>query len=78
MANFDSGVASYIHGTATVTVTFPVDFKGNSDVSCNQCYFFRRNYRSCGLNGEICNYPEKHIGAFCPLNFDEGDTNTCL
>lgn len=67
MANFDSGVAKYIHATATINVTFPVDFKGNADISCCQCFFFRKNYRTCGLNGEICEYPEKFVGSHCPL-----------
>ena len=67
MASFDSGVAKYIHATATIKVTFPVDFKGNADISCYQCFFFRKNYRTCGLNGEICEYPEKFVGSYCPL-----------
>jgi hypothetical protein len=71
MANFDSGVASYIHAQAKVDVFFPVDFKGNADISCNQCYFFRRSYKTCGLNGEVCQYPEKYVGASCPLEVVE-------
>lgn len=67
MASFDSGVAKYIHATATIKVAFPVDFKGNADISCYQCFFFRKNYRTCGLNGEICEYPEKFVGSHCPL-----------
>lgn len=71
MAAFDSGVASYIHGSATVDVYFPVDAKGNADISCNQCYFYRRSYQTCGLNGEVCAYPMKYVGAMCPLKSDE-------
>ena len=67
MASFDSGVAKYIQATATIKVAFPVDFKGNADISCYQCVFFRKNYRTCGLNGEICEYPEKFVGSHCPL-----------
>lgn len=67
MANFDSGVASYIHAQAKVYVVFPVDARGNADISCNQCYYFRRSYKTCGLNGEVCQYPEKYVGASCPL-----------
>ena len=67
MASFDSGVASYIHAQAKVDVYFPVDARGNADISCNQCYYFRRQSRSCALNGEICQYPEKYVGASCPL-----------
>lgn len=67
MANFDSGVASYIHAQAKIDVFFPVDSRGNADISCNQCYYFRRSYKTCGLNGEVCQYPEKYVGASCPL-----------
>lgn len=67
MANFESGVKSYIHAQATVDIFFPVDLKGNADISCNQCYYFRRQSRSCALNGEICQYPERYVGDSCPL-----------
>lgn len=67
MANFDNGVASYIHAQAKVDVFFPVDRRGNADISCNQCFYFRRSYKTCGLNGEVCQYPEKYVGASCPL-----------
>ena len=67
MASFESGVASYIETEAVIRVFFPVDHKGNADISCGQCYYFRRNYRSCGLNGEICEYPERYVGSHCPL-----------
>lgn len=67
MANFESGVSSYIHAQAKVDVFFPVDSRGNADISCSQCYYFRRNYKTCGLNGEVCQYPEKYVGASCPL-----------
>ena len=72
MANrFKNGISGYIVGEATVTVAFPIDHKGRADVSCNQCYFFRRSYRTCGLNGEVCQFPEKYVGGFCPLNIKE-------
>ena len=71
MADFESGVGSYVVAEATVTGAFPVDHKGNADISCYQCYFFRRNYQTCGLNGEICQYPNKYVGSFCPLKLKE-------
>ena len=71
MANFESGVASYVHAQATVDIWFPVDAKGNADISCNQCYYYRRQSRSCALNGEICQYPEKWVGSHCPLSVVE-------
>lgn len=67
MSNFDSGVARYIHAQAVVDVYFPVDFKDNADISCNQCKFFRRQSRSCALTSEICEYPERYVGGNCPL-----------
>lgn len=67
MANFESGVASYITAEATVTVTFPVDFKGNADISCKQCPFFSPSRRTCQLNKQICEHPEKCVGSQCPL-----------
>ena len=67
MADFDSGVAEYIKATATVEVYFPVDAKGNADISCNQCPFFRRTSIKCGLNDALCAYPNKYVGQYCPL-----------
>ena len=67
MANFDSGVARYVIGRATVTVGFPVDFKGNAEIACKHCPFFVRSTQRCGLNQEIVNFPEKYVGINCPL-----------
>lgn len=67
MANFDSGVKDYVLARCTVEVGFPVDFNGRADISCNQCQFFRRSYRICGLNGTVCAYPDKFVGDQCPL-----------
>ena len=71
MGNFDSGVASFIKATTTVTVYFPVDKKGTADISCCQCDYFRRQSQSCALNGKICAYPTKYVGACCPLELVE-------
>lgn len=71
MANFDNGIASYIVAEAVVKTFFPVDFKGNADISCNQCEFYRRQSKICGLNGKICQYPERYVGASCPLHIKE-------
>lgn len=69
---FETGVARYVKGTAQVVNFFPVDLKGNADVSCKHCRFYMQSRFKCGLNGEVCDYPEKYIGARCPLNFEEG------
>ena len=75
MANLDSGVARYIMAEATVRVGFPVDHKGNAHICCFQCGFYRRNYRNCGLNGEIVEFPEHYIGGHCPLQIIEEENN---
>lgn len=67
MSNFESGVVSYIEAQATVKVFFPVDAKGNADICCRQCYYFRTSSNSCALNGEVCQYPGKYVGMNCPL-----------
>lgn len=74
MANFDSGVKSYIKGRCMVEVGFPVDWKGKSDVSCNQCPYYGRSSKTCQLNKQIVHFPEKYIGFNCPLVFEgEGE-----
>lgn len=67
MANFESGVARYIIGQVTLTVGFPVDFKGNAEIACKHCRFFVRATQRCGLNQEIVNFPDKYVGVSCPL-----------
>lgn len=71
MANFETGVSGYVDGRALITVHFPIDLKGNRDISCDQCPYFRRSYKTCGLNNSVCHYPSKYIGAECPLAFEE-------
>lgn len=71
MAMFDNGVKSYIVGTARIEVSFPVDYRGNADVRCEQCEYFSRTSKRCKLNGLVVEYPEKYIGSHCPLNFEE-------
>ena len=71
MANFDSGVADYVRAYAVVRVGCPIDYKGNADVNCYQCPFFRRSYCICGWNGAVCQYPQKYVGDNCPLDIEE-------
>lgn len=73
MPDFSSGVASYVKAQATVTVFFPVDSKGNSDISCYQCQFFSRNNGICQLTKEITAYPQRFVGGCCPLKRIEED-----
>ena len=69
MATFESGVSSYIKGSCTVVVNFPIDLRGHAEVSCSQCPFYRPNYRRCGLNDKLVAYGEKYVGQNCPLEF---------
>lgn len=70
---FESGVSAYVHAQATVDVYFPVDNRGNADINCTQCFFFREASRRCGLTGEISQYPNKYVGSNCPLHEVESD-----
>lgn len=67
MANFETGVKSYIRARVTLEVGFPVSWRGEPDISCKHCNFFVRATQRCGLNQELVNYPEKYIGESCPL-----------
>lgn len=71
MSRFDNGVSSYVHGRATVDVYFPVDAKGNADICCTQCFFYREASRRCGLTGEVSQYPTRYVGSSCPLELQE-------
>lgn len=68
---FETGVVEYVRGKAEVEVAFPVDEKGVAHISCKHCKFFRFTVPKCGLNGEICDFPDKYRGARCPLYFPE-------
>lgn len=71
MPTFDSGVAGYVEAYATVKVHFPIDFRGNRHINCDQCRYYSRNGRICHLNKEIVEFPEKFVGSNCPLeNFE--------
>ena len=67
MANFENGVARFIKGQVTLTVGFPVDFRGNAEIACKHCQFYIKSMQRCGLNQEVVNYPDKYVGSKCPL-----------
>ena len=67
MANFESGVASYIRTQAIVPVNFPVDDKGKAEINCKHCPYLSSNERMCQLNKEPVAYPNKYVGDRCPL-----------
>lgn len=72
-AHFEDGIAGYIHARAVVDVYFPIDMRGNADISCNQCQFFRRSSRTCALNDAVVQYPEKYVGGNCELDLVDED-----
>ena len=67
MAYFESGVADYVKTYAVVTVSFPVDFKGSTEICCKHCPYLSSNERICQLNKEPIAYPRTHVGDQCPL-----------
>ena len=75
MANFDSGVKSYVHAQATVDVFFPINYKGVADICCAQCYFYRESSHRCGLNWEVSAYPSIYVGDNCPLQRVDAEEN---
>lgn len=68
-----SGVRGYIKASCVAQNSFPVDMKGNAWVDCAHCRFYRQTARRCGLTGEIPAFPERYIGADCPLDFEEDE-----
>ena len=73
MANFDSGVKSYITGRHLVKVHFPVDFRDNAEICCKHCQFLSSNERMCQLNKQPVAFPNKYVGDFCPLEREENE-----
>lgn len=73
MANFESGVASYVKAEAIIKVNFPVDEKGKAEIACKHCPYLSSNERMCQLNKEPVAYPNRFVGDMCPLR--EVETN---
>jgi hypothetical protein len=73
MANFDTGVKTYIKTKATVEVHFPVDWRDSAEIACKHCPFFVRTNMRCGLNQHVVNFPEKYVGECCPLELAESE-----
>ena len=67
MSYFSSGVKRYIRAVAVVETLFPVDWKDNAEIACKHCNFFVRATQRCGLTQQIVNFPERYVGASCPL-----------
>ena len=71
MANFESGVKGFVKAYAVVQIGFPIDWRGNAEIACKHCNFFIRATQRCALNQEVVNFPEKYVGANCPLEIIE-------
>lgn len=71
MLNFESGVSGYADGVCEIRVHFPIDMKGNADICCRQCPYLSSNERMCQLNKEPVAFPNKFVGAYCPLRMEE-------
>lgn len=73
MADFTDGVKEYVEATALVPVKnyFPVDFRGNPDMSCYQCNYFNRNNGKCIITNDVTSYPQKFVGRTCPFREQE-------
>lgn len=73
MADFTDGVKDYVIATAVIKNFFPIDLKGNADISCYQCRFFSRNSGICQITKEITPFPQRFIGMNCPFRNNEED-----
>ena len=71
MADFETGVSRYVKASVTVVVYFPVDGKGNEEINCYQCPLFHRTSSRCGVNDQLCAFPQKYVGQNCPLQREE-------
>lgn len=71
LPRLDSGVSGYIVEHATVTVQFPIDFRGNATICCDACDFYSRSSKRCKLTGKLSEYPERYVGSQCPLEYEE-------
>lgn len=69
---FETGVSKYVKGVCEIEAFFPVDNRGISHISCQHCRFYTGKYR-CGINREICDFPDKYRGANCPLKVEGVD-----
>lgn len=67
MSSFESGVKGYVTAKTVVTVRFPIDWKNNPEVACRHCPYLSSNERMCQLNKQPVAYPQKYVGADCPL-----------
>ena len=75
MSNFDSGVSRYIKTYAIVHQSFPVDWRGSTEIACKHCNFFDRAKQRCNLTQQVVNFPDRYVGECCPLEIIEEEEN---
>ena len=73
MADFSDGVKEYIEAVALIPIRnlFPVDFKGNADISCYQCNYFNRDNGKCFITRDVTSNPKNFVGRTCPFRNKE-------
>ena len=71
--HFKSGVKRYINAVAVVEMRFPVDFKENTYICCDQCDYYSRSGKRCNLTRRVCEFPDRGVASHCPLQWDDGE-----
>lgn len=67
MPDFTDGVKDYVTATAVITNYFPIDLKGNPDLSCYQCRYFSRSTGVCYITKDVTPKPQTAVGRTCPF-----------
>ena len=69
--SFDTGVPGYIVGRTEVANYFPINKRGDVDLSCEHCRFYVMRSRRCFLTDELQHYPDRDRGMNCPLELEQ-------
>ena len=67
MRYFEDGIKGYVDGQTTVTVHFPIDWRGQVHIACVHCPYLSSNQRMCQLNKAVVDFPDRYVGRECPL-----------
>ena len=67
MPTFSTGVSGYVYAKAEIYAHFPIDEKGNPDISCYQCDYFSRSNGTCRITAAVSEYPTRNVGTQCPM-----------
>lgn len=69
--SLDSGIKGFVTATATVKVKFPIDWNDRDYIRCAKCPYLYNNDRTCMLNKKPVQFPDRYVGADCPLILEE-------